>query len=188
MAKEIASHNPPTAETEEAFYLEGYALLYGKSDFKAARAPLAQLTENYPKGAFSAEAQKLIADSRYWQGHYRIAVKEYKKLIANYRDKGLQDYARLQIGNCLLLDDKVGDAVASYRELAEKSQDATIASSAQLLIANTYLKLQNPAQAKTELQKLISIVKNKDIQLAAQKALRQLDEEEPFKKGVGVPE
>jgi TolA-binding protein len=187
-AKEIALRTPPTTETEEALYLEGYSLLYGRSDFKGARAPLQQLVDNYPKGAYTPEAQKLIADSRYWQGHYHTAIKEYRKLGSNFTDKNLQNYAKLQIGNCLLLDDKVGDAINGYRNLTEKSSDELTATSAQLMIANTYLKLQNVSQAKTELQKLISFTHNKDVQLAAQKALRQLEEEEPFKKGVGVPE
>jgi uncharacterized protein YifN (PemK superfamily) len=62
-----------------------------------------------------------------------------------------------------------------------------LADSAQLMIANSYLRLQNYKQAKTELQKLISFTHDKDIQQATQKALRQIEEEEPFRKGVSSP-
>ncbi len=129
-----------------------------------------------------------MSDCRYWDGNYEKAIKEYKKLLALYGDKGFSGYAQFQIANCLLLNEKVGDALTAYRELVEKSPTDPLADSAQLMVANTYLKLQNLSQAKTELQKLMSISKNRLVQSAVQKELRQMEEEEPFRKGVGVPE
>jgi hypothetical protein len=55
-----------------------------------------------------------------------------------------------------------------------------------MMLANTYLKLQNYKEAKSELKKLVSFTRDKGIQKAAQKALRQIEEEEPFRGGVEV--
>lgn len=187
-AKEITSQVPPGPFSDEALYLQAYALAYGRSDFQAAKLPLKQLLDFYPAGAFAVDAQKLLSDCQYWQGHYQTAGKEYKKLTTIYSGKGLDSYALLQMGNCLLLDDKVGDALETFREITAKYPTDPLADSAQLMIANSYLKLQNYKQAKEELQKLMSFSQNKDIQRTAQKALRQIEEEEPFRKGVGVPE
>lgn len=188
IAKEISSQVPPGPFTEEALYLQGYILAYGKTDFHNARLPLKHLLDFYPNGATAPAAHKLLADCQYWQGHYRNAGREYKKLLEAHGEKGLAGYAQIQMANCLLLDDKVGDALTAYRELVEKQSNDPIADSAQLMIANTYLKLQNWRQAKSELQKLMSFTRNKEIQQSAQKTLRQMEQEEPFRKGVGVPE
>jgi TolA-binding protein len=188
LSKEISSQVPPGTSTEEALYVEAYARAFGKTDFQGARLPLKQLLDLYPNGVYAAEAQKLVADCQYWQGHYHNAARDYKKLAANYGEKGLAGYAQMQTANCLLLDDKVADALSAYRELVEKYPTDAVADSAQLMIANSYIKLQNPKQAKSELQKLMAFTKSNDIQRAAQKALRQIEEEEPFRKGVGVSE
>lgn len=185
--KEITSQVPPGPFAEEAYYLHAYAMAFGRSDFQAAKLSLKQLLDLYPNGKFALDAQKLLADCQYWLGHYQTAGREYKKLTTVYAGKGLESYALLQMGNCLLLDDKVEDALAAYRELADKYPTDPLADSAQLMIANSYLKLQNYKQAKVELQKLMSFTRDKDVQDAAQKALRQIEEEEPFRKGVGVP-
>lgn len=185
--KEIMSQVPPGPFAEEAYYLHAYAMAFGRSDFQAAKLSLKKLLDSYPSGKFALDAQKLLADCQYWLGHYQTAGREYKKLTTIYAGKGLESYALLQMGNCLLLDDKVEDALATYRELADKYPTDPLADSAQLMIANSYLKLQNYKQAKVELQKLMSFTRDKDIQDAAQKALRQIEAEEPFRKGVGVP-
>jgi TolA-binding protein len=187
-SKEITSQIPPGPYIEEALYLQGYDQAFGRSDFQGARSPLKQLLDLAPAGRFASGAQKLLADCQYWQGHYQTAAKEYRKLASVYPGKGLDSYALMQTGNCLLLDDKVADALDTYREIVEKYPTDPLADSAQLMVANSYLKLQNFPQAKTELQKLMSVTHDKDIQQEAQKALRQLEEEEPFRKGVGVPE
>lgn len=187
LAKDVSTRVPSGPETEDALYLEGYTFAYGKSDFQNSKLPLKQLLDAYPKGKYAAQAQKMLADDQYWQGHYHTAIKEYKKIESNYEDKDLKVYAEMQIGNCLLLDDKVGDALANYRELIERNPTNPISDSAQLMIANTYLKLQNLSQAKLELQKIMSFSRNKIIQQEAQKALRQIEEEEPLKKGVEIP-
>jgi TolA-binding protein len=186
--KDIVRQIPLGSNAEEALFLQGYILAYDKSDFQAVRLPLKQLLDLYPKGFYAKDAQKLLADCYYWQGNYDNATKEYKKLLTKYSEKGFDTYVLMQIGNCLLLNDKVGDALNAYRELVEKYPADPLADSAQLMIANTYLKLQNLKQAKSEFQKLVSFTRNKDIQRASQRALRQIEEEEPFHKGVGVPE
>lgn len=187
-AKDISNQVPPGDNGQEALYLQGYLLAYGKSDFQGARLPLRQLLDVYPGGFYAADAQKLLADCEYWQGHYEKAGREYKKLFSSFGDRGFASYAQIQQGHCLLLDDKVGDALAAYQEIVEKYPAEPAATSAQLMIANAYLKLQNLKQAKTQLRKLMAFTKDPGIQQAAQNALRQIEEEEPFKKGVGVTE
>jgi TolA-binding protein len=187
-SKEIITQVPPGPSTEEALYLHGYTLAFGKSDFQSARPYFKQLLDMYPGGRFHVEAQRLLADCQYWQGHYQTATKEYKKLLTDDPGKGYDSYAQVQIGNCLLLDDKVGEALAAYQDVVEKFPGDPMSDSAQLLVANSYLKLQNFKQAKVELQKLAAITHDKDIQMEAQKAIQQLDDEEPFKKGVSDTE
>ncbi len=187
-SKDITSQVPPEPFNEEALYLHGYVLAFGKSDFQDARSSLKQLLDLYPSGRFAVEAQRLLADCQYWQGHYQSATKEYRKLIADYGGKGYDSYALVQIGNCLLLDDKVGDALADYEDVVTKFPTDPMADSAQLMVADSYLKLQNFKQAKKELQKLVAIAHDKDIQMEAQKAIRQLEDDDSFKPGVSDTE
>ena len=178
----------PLTKAERATVPERFSMAFGRSDFQSAKQYLKQLLEQYPSSRYAMDSQKLLADCQYWLGHYQTAIKEYKTLMTVYAGKGLDSYALFQTGNCLLLDDKVGDALAAYRELTEKYPTDSLADSAQLLIANSYIKLQNYKQAKVELQKLMSFTRDRDVQEAAQKALHQLEDEETLHKGVGVPE
>jgi TolA-binding protein len=187
-SKDIISQVPPGPFNEEALYLHGYALAFGKSDFQSARPYFKQILDMYPAGRFCVESQRLLADCQYWQGHYQTAEKEYRKLLANYPGRGYDSYALVQVGNCLLLDDKVGDALAAYQDVVAKFPADSLSDTAQLMVANSYLKLQNFKQAKVELQKLVALAHDKDIQMEGQKALRQLEDEEPFKKGVSDTE
>jgi outer membrane protein assembly factor BamD (BamD/ComL family) len=180
-ARELSAKVPASPDAAQALYLEGYILAYNKADIQNARPPLRKLLEAYPQSSYAVSAQKLIADSQYWQGHYRGAVEEYKKLAA-MGDVNLALYSKLQTGNCLLMDDKVDAALNHYHELIEKNPGTAIADSAQLMTANAYLKLQNVSQAKKELKKLIAQSQNHDIQESAQKALRQIEEEASFDK------
>jgi outer membrane protein assembly factor BamD (BamD/ComL family) len=175
-AKDIVAKAPPSPDAANALYLEGYILAFDKSDLQNARPPLRKLLEDYPQSTYVIPSQKLIADTQYWQGHYGGAVEEYKKL-ETLGDSSLTLYSKLQIGNALLLEDKVGDALTCYQELIEKNQGTVIADSAQLMTANAYLKLQNVSQAKKELKKIIAQSQNHDIQESAQKALRQIEED-----------
>ncbi|HVM32401.1 MAG TPA: tetratricopeptide repeat protein [bacterium] len=165
----------------EGLYLEGYAMAYGWGDFRKARKPLEQLVKAGADPALGESALRLLADCDYWEGYYSRAMREYKKL-AESPDRDVQDYAALQIAGCLLLRNQVGDAITAYRALVEKSPGRPAAEQAQLMIANVYLRIQNPSQAKTELQKLLSFSKNKAYQADAQAALRQLDAQAPFEK------
>jgi TolA-binding protein len=183
--KEITSQVPPSPCAEEALYLEAYAMAFGRSDDQGARLPLRQLLDFYPSGKYAPDAQRLLADCHYWVGSYQTAYKEYQKL-SGFPDKGLQAYARLQMANCLFLEDKVGDALSAYRGIVQDDPADPVADSAQLMIVNSFVKLQNLKEAKKELQKLISLTQNSDIQQEARKALRQMEEEEPFRKGVDV--
>ena len=128
-----------------------------------------------------------MADCLYWEGSYSKAIREYQTL-GQSRDPAVQNYASFRTADCLLLRNKVGDALTAYRALAGKRPTDWTADSAQWRIANIYIKLQNLTQAKTELQKLIAATQNQNTRESAQMALSRLGETEPFQKGVGVPE
>jgi outer membrane protein assembly factor BamD (BamD/ComL family) len=176
ITKDILAKVPASQDAPTALYFEGYISAFDKSDFQNSRPPLRKLLEDYPQSTYVISSQKLIADTQYWQGHYGGAVEEYKKL-ETLGDSNLALYSKLKIGNTLLLEDKVGDALTCYQELIEKNPGTTIADSAQLMTANAYLKLQNVSQAKKELEKLVTQSQNHDIQESAQKALRQIEED-----------
>ncbi len=181
LAKDYVAKVPGPVDADQALYLQGYILAYDKTDLENCRPPLRKLIKDFPNSSLLVPAQKLISDTQYWQGHYHGAVEEYKKL-EGMGDANLTLYAKLQIGNSLLLDDKVGDALLRYKDLIEKNPGTPIADSAQLMTANAYLKLQNVSQSKKELKKLIAQSQNHDIQESAQKALRQIEEDASFSK------
>ena len=78
--------------------------------------------ESFPKGSHALDAQRLLADCHYWQGHYETAGAGYRKL-QSLSPKAGAAYALFQVANCLLLDDKVGEALETYRTLIERHPD-----------------------------------------------------------------
>jgi hypothetical protein len=58
----------------------------------------------------------------------------------------------------------------------EKFPSSPLADSAQLMVANTYLKLQDRALAKAELQKFLNQSKNPSLLRSARKTLQDLEE------------
>lgn len=185
--KEMGVQVPLSPLTQQALYLEAYCMVYGWGDFHQATRVLHQLLDEDPKGSLGLSAERLLADSDYWQGNYLRATREYGKLLSQ-SDQEVQDYSNLQIANCLLLKNKVGDAITAYRAIVDKDSPRRSAEMAQMMIANIYLKIQNPVQAKTEFQKLMSFTKNKAFQEDAQTNLREIDAQEPFKKPTGGTE
>lgn len=171
-AKEFVAQNSTSPNLAEALYLESYALIFGERAYPEARTVLKQLLDYFPQSPHAVEAQQWVGDCHYWESNYDRALKEYHRLEG--AGKGSDPYALYQEGNCLLLKDKVGDALAEYRTLVEKYPASPLAESAQLIVANTYLKLQDKAMAKTELQKFISITKNPDLLHSAQKSIQDL--------------
>ncbi len=184
----IASQTPPSPDREEALYLESYVLIYEKSAFAAARLPLKQMLEFYPNGPRSAIGQKLLADCYYWQGLHERAMREYQKLLLSEQGRSMAGYAQYQIANCLLLTRKIGDTLTAYREVVEKTPNDPLADAAQLMVANTYLRIQNLNQAKSEMQKLLASTKDPAYRLAAEDALSRIEQRESVKKGAGVSE
>ena len=186
-AKEIASQIPPSSATSQALYLEAYCMVYGWGDFHQAARALRGLLQADPKGPLALPAQKLLADCDYWQGNYSRAIREYGPLVTA-GEKDPREDASLQIANCLLLKNKVGDAITAYRAIVDKAPASASSDMAQMMIANIYLKIQNPTQAKTEFEKLISFTRNKAFQEDARNCVRQIDAQEPFQKSSGKPE
>jgi len=185
--REIASQVPPSSTTSRALYLEAYSMVYGWGDFHQAARALRQILQADPKGPLALPAQKLLADCDYWQGNYSRAIREYSPLVTS-GEKDLRADADLQIANCLLLKHKVGDAITAYRAIVDKAPASGSSDMAQMMIANIYLKIQNPTQAKAEFQKLLSFTKNKAFQEDAQNCVRQIDAQEPFQKSNGNAE
>jgi len=186
-AKEITDKFNTTLFSRNVLYFEAYAIVYGWGDFQQARLPLKQLLDTDTNDFITIKAERLSADNLYWLGNYSKAIREYQNL-ESIQDRQCENYAKLQIAKCLLLENKLGDALAVYRSLAEKFEMDSTADSAQLMVANVYMKLQNFNQAKTEFQKLESLTKNnKDIQISGQKALSLIEKKESFQGQIGVP-
>lgn len=183
-AKAVEGQNPPLACEPSALYLEAYAIAYGWGDFQRAQKPLRKLLNFKTRGPLTVPSQKLLADCEYWQGDYARAMREYKRLTL-LPNPDIQDYARLQMAGCLLLLNKMGDALTAYRSIVDQEPGRPAAGMAQLMVANIYLEIQNPGQGKTELQKLLTITKNKAYQQDAKETLRQIAAEAPFKKDSG---
>lgn len=185
--KEIVSQAPASTLTSQALYLEAYSMVYGWGDFHQAARALRQLLQSDPKGSLASPAQRLLADCDYWQGNYSRAIREYGPLAASGETDPRED-ANLQIANCLLLKNKVGDAITAYRAIVDRVPASSSADKAQMMIANIYLKIQNPTQAKTEFQKLLSFTKNKTFEEDARNCVRQIDSQAPFQKSNGDKE
>ena len=183
-AKLLISQAPPSSDFSEILYYESYALIFGEKDYGSARAALKRLLDFYPQSPHAVEAQQWTADCHYWDSNYDRALKEYHKLEGAGKDA--EAYALYQEANCLLLKDKVGDALTTYRTLIEKYPSSPLADSAQLMVANTYLKLDDRALAKSELQKFMSLTKNPALLRSAQKALQQLEEQKASGQGAGT--
>ena len=186
-AKETTNKFNTTLFSRNILYFEAYAIVYGWGDFQQARLPLKQLLDMDTNDFITIKAERLSADNLYWLGNYSKAIREYQNLESIQAGQ-YKNYAKLQIAKCLLLENKLGDALTIYRSLAEKFKMDLTADSAQLMIANVYMKLQNFNQAKTEFQKLESSTKNnKDIQISGQRALSLMEKKEFFQRRNGVP-
>jgi len=182
LALGIAGKLPLGPPAEEALFLHGYVLAYGKTDFQGARVPLKLLLDSFPKGPHALDAQRLLADCHYWQGHYGTAGTEYRKLLSLSPKEGAA-YALFQTAHCLLLDDKVGEALETYRTLIEKHPSNPLADAAQLMLANSHLKLQDYKAAKNDLKKLASSASDREVQKSAQRVLRRIEEDGSYPRG-----
>jgi outer membrane protein assembly factor BamD (BamD/ComL family) len=182
ISKQINEMNPPSSGLLESLYLGAYASAYGKSDFRTARLNLDSLLKAQPTGTWSGDARKMLADCLYWQGQYEKAMVEYQTLAVGLGYADWAKAAQMRSAACLLMAGKVGDSLAAYREFYEKYPGDPLADSAQLMVANIYLKLQNPAQAKAELQKFIPAAKNPELRQAAQEAVSEMEVTKTKKK------
>jgi len=138
-AKEITDKFNTTLFSRNVLYFEAYAIVYGWGDFQQARLPLKQLLDTDTNDFITIKAERLSADNLYWLGNYSKAIREYQNL-ESIQDRQCENYAKLQIAKCLLLENKLGDALAVYRSLAEKFEMDSTADSAQLMVANVYMK------------------------------------------------
>jgi outer membrane protein assembly factor BamD (BamD/ComL family) len=173
-AKDLVAQNPNAPMVSEALYLEAYALIFGEKDYPGARTVLKQFLDFFPQNPHAVEVEQWIGDCHFWEANYDRALKEYHKLAGAGKD--IEPYALYQQANCLLLKDKVGDALTTYRSLVEKYPASFLSDSAQLMVANTYMKLQDHALAKAELQKFIAQSKNPNLLRSARKALQDMNE------------
>ncbi len=178
--KALASVEPLTQESPappgavEAQSLKAYLLAYGKNRSLQARDAARIVVSMFGSHPLAPPAQQLIADTFYWQGNLKKAMEEYKRLADLYGDKGYGAYAYYQIGNCLYLQQKPGDALASYRDAAEKYPGDPLAGPAQLRVGEVYAKVDNPEQAKSEFLKAAKTPKDPDVQAIAQSELESL--------------
>ena len=141
----------------EAWYLEGYVLAYGRSEYKKARIPLQKLIDADPRHPMAPYAMRLLGDCYYFGRATEAAKRQYGTLLEMYGDAGFGAYALLQTGNCWIQDGKAGDALTAWRDAVEKYPQDPCAVRAQLQVANVYIGLDDPQMARPELQKLSSM-------------------------------
>jgi len=171
----LTQESPAPPGAVEAQSLKAYLLAYGKNQPRQARDAARIVVSMFGAHPLAPPAQQLIADTFYWQGNLKKAIEEYKRLADLYGDKGCGAYAYYQIGNCLYLQQKPGDALASYRDAAEKFPGDPLAGSSQLRVGEVYAKVENPEQAKSEFLKAAKAPMDPEVQAIAQAELQSLE-------------
>ena len=178
LAKATGPQAPEGAVRNELLFLQTYTQMVCRGDLGGARAPLRPLTATFPSGNLSLEGQKALADCHFWQGHFQTSAKQYPKLLAAPGASRWEPYALFQIGLCLLLEDKVTEALASFKDVATRFPQDPMAEAAQFSIVNSYLRLQDLKQAKAELNRLIASTHDEALRAQAKDALQQVLEKE----------
>ena len=185
-AKEASNQLPGGPSLNESLYLQTYTQMVGRGDLGGARIPLKALVDTFPSGALSLEGQKALADCHFWQGHFQTSVKEYRKLLSAPGGNRWEPYALFQIGLCLLLEDKVTEALASFEDVVARFPQDPMAEASRFSIVNSYLKLQDIKHAKAELNHLISSTHDTALRAQAQGSLQQIVEKETFDHDKGA--
>ncbi|HVZ81391.1 MAG TPA: tetratricopeptide repeat protein [bacterium] len=170
----------------EALFLQTYTQMVGRGDLGGARVPLRPLVATFPSGFLSVEGQKALADCHFWQGHYQTSAKEYRKLLTASGTGRWESYALFQIGLCLLLEDKVTEALDCFQNVVDRFPKDPMADAAQFSIVNSYLKLQDLKNAKTQLHHLITASQDPFLKTQAQESLQQIVEKETFEREKSV--
>jgi tetratricopeptide (TPR) repeat protein len=169
------SRVPPPEGVEQAWYLQGYVQIYGRSDFKKGRAPLQALIDSNPRHPLAAKALRLLGDGYYFDSLYEPARRQYRALMEMYGQSGEGAYALLQTGNCFFQEEKSGEALTAWREAVEKHPSDPFAARAQIAIANMYVTLDDPQMAKAKIQCLLELTKEPGIVATAQDRLKRMD-------------
>jgi TolA-binding protein len=185
-AKDTSSQLPAGPSRNESLYLQTYTQMVGRGDLGGARSPLKTLVDTFPGGYLSLEGQKTLADCHFWQGHFQTSIKEYRKLLSAPGGNRWEPYALFQIGLCLLLEDKVTEALASFQDVVARFPEDPMAEASRFSIVNSYLKLQDIKHAKAELNHLISSTHDMALRTQAQGSLQQIVEKETFDREKGT--
>jgi TolA-binding protein len=185
LAKESAAQAPAGPIRNEILYLQTYSQMVGRGDLGGARVPLKSLVETLPAGNLALEGQKTLADCHFWQGHFQTSAKEYRKLLSLAGGNRWEPYALFQIGLCLLLEDKVTEALTSFKDVVTRFPQDPMAEAAQFSIVNSYLRLQDIKRAKAELNRLISTTHDPALKTQAQDSLQQIVEKEALDRDKG---
>jgi TolA-binding protein len=170
----------------EAAYLKGYVLAYGQLRFKEARDVLRGMVNEHAKHPLAPLAQKALADSFYWQGDYPHALEEYARLRVLYGSEGWGAYALYQSGQCLLLQRKDGDALAVFRDAAEKYPGDPMSDAALLRVAEVYRMLDDDLQARDEFQHVLKVSKEPAVRSIAMDELESIEHDAENLKSKGV--
>ena len=177
------------AGSAEAVYLKGYVLAFGQLRLKEARDVLRGMVDEHAKHPLAPLAQKALADSFYWQGDYPHALAEYARLRVLYGSEGWGAYALYQSGQCLLLQRKDGDALAVFRDAAEKYPGDPMSDAALLRVAEVYRRLDDGLQARDEFQHVLRVSKDPAVRGIAMDELESIEQEaeNPKMKGAHSP-
>lgn len=96
-------------------------------DPEKLKAPVAELKKDYARTAYAARSALLAAGAAFAKKDFAAAKTELDWVIANAREAGLRDVARIRMANVLMDEKKLDDALAQLKSAEEQSFGALLA-------------------------------------------------------------
>lgn len=133
-----------------SYYQSGYAH-FKAMDFQPAARDLRLYIAEAPQqdGKRYSDALLRLGDSYLLTGGYLVAAQYYQKAIK--QNTAEADYAYFQKAQCLGLDGKKLEKIKALRTLTEQFPKSRYAQEAQMVMAETYLRLDRYAEALSAL-------------------------------------
>jgi TolA-binding protein len=154
--KQYISKYPHDELTGAALYSLGWSY-FETGQYQNALKPFQNFLQNYkaPDIAlypYDTDTRLRMGDSYYALGEYDKAIQTYKKSV--HDDPG-GDYAVFQIGNSYFRQDKIYQAVRTFRKFMKQYPKSGLQEQAQYNIAYIYLNSGNFQQAIEEFKKAV---------------------------------
>jgi TolA-binding protein len=112
-------------------------------DYQGKITNLEQLLSNYPESAFQDDALYELGRAYERLGETGKATIQYNNIVQNHKQSAFYRKAMLQLGLMNFNNEKYEQALAQYKEVAEKFPETTEAQTAFLGIKNCYIEMNN---------------------------------------------